>query len=416
MAWLTRGAKPASSGRGQANLLALDLNAGRVRAAAGGAGKLRNLPLDDPHEELPMALSLEPVRQPAVGRAGLALCRKMPHLACLEFLPCLGTDREWRAGRHRIDAGRALGLVFEELRKRCDKCDAVGLILPAYLSVPQVAAVIGVMGRAWVQPRGTAVVPLALAADLGDPAGHTQGERLRVVAGELPAGRRPLSLGSVALVVDADDYALTGAAVGFEDGQARLMGTAVSPRLGLRFWRERLLDALADRCIRLCRRDPRDSAATEQSLYEQIDDALDRARHGQKIDLTVRSAHWFQNLVQGSDDFDGYCAPLVRQTVAGLSALLRDAAADPPDAVWVTHAAARLPGLLNAVHQLASERTRLVALQPDAVARAGVGLTDRWATGELPRVHLDTSIALPRAEKPADPARAVGRGYDAPAT
>jgi hypothetical protein len=177
-----------------------------------------------------------------------------------------------------------------------------------------------------------------------------------------------------------------------------------------------LLDALADRCIRLCRRDPRDSAITEQSLYEQIDDALDRGRHGQKIDLTVRSAHWFQDLVQRSDDFDGYCAALVRQTVAGLSALLRDTASDALDAVWVTHAAARLPGLMTAVHQFTTERTRLVALPPDAVARAGVGLTERWVSGELPRVHLDTSIPLPKAEKQPDPARAVGRGYDAPAT
>ena len=89
-------------------LIGLDLNATRVRAIQGeqsGSGPHAplGLPLEGNHRELPLAVSLEE-RQPRVGRAGAALCRRSPHLACLNFLPYLGDDRRWDSGRHRLDA------------------------------------------------------------------------------------------------------------------------------------------------------------------------------------------------------------------------------------------------------------------------------------------------------------------------
>src|SRR5260221_727713 len=93
--------------------------------------------------------------------------------------------------------------------------------------------------------------------------------RLRAMSSE--TGRPPLTM-----IVDADDHALSGALVQCEANQARLLGTTAQPRLNQRVWKDRILNALADRCVRTCRRDPRDSAAAEQTLYEQIDDALDR--------------------------------------------------------------------------------------------------------------------------------------------
>src|SRR4051812_25797355 len=94
------------------NVVGLDLNSTRARAVHGPAGgKPRPIALDGAQSELPLALSLEG-RQPEVGRAGLALCRRLPHLAVLDFLPYLGDRRDWAAGRHRLDAGRALALVL----------------------------------------------------------------------------------------------------------------------------------------------------------------------------------------------------------------------------------------------------------------------------------------------------------------
>ncbi len=96
-------------------LIGLDLNASRARAIQGenhGSGPHipMALPLDGNERELPLALSLEE-RQPRVGRAGAGLCRKSPHLACLDFLPYLGDSRIWSAGRHRLDAAGALALL-----------------------------------------------------------------------------------------------------------------------------------------------------------------------------------------------------------------------------------------------------------------------------------------------------------------
>src|SRR5215475_12389184 len=96
-------------------LVALDLNATRVRAATGTTvADGRPLALDGKQPELPMALSLEG-RHAALGRAGTVLCRRSPHLACLCFLPYLGQRREWAGPRMTIDADQALSLVFEHI-------------------------------------------------------------------------------------------------------------------------------------------------------------------------------------------------------------------------------------------------------------------------------------------------------------
>src|SRR5581483_9341348 len=89
----------------------LDLDAGRARAVYGPASGAnpRPLPLDDPHLDLPLAISLEH-RTPAVGRAGVALVRRLPHAVCQDYLPALGQPREWRVGRTRLDPPAAVAL------------------------------------------------------------------------------------------------------------------------------------------------------------------------------------------------------------------------------------------------------------------------------------------------------------------
>ena len=67
----------------------------------------------------------------------------------------------------------------------------------------------------------------------------------------------------------------------------------------------------------------------------------------------------------------------------------------PPDMLWVTHAAARLPGLTAALVPQVSERTAVRSLPPDDAAQAAHALAGRWLRGELPRGHLD--VVAPRA-------------------
>src|SRR5687768_15896388 len=98
MAWVNWSRKSASEENPRGSL-GLELNSGRARAAAGKAGKNRIIPLDDPHPDLPLTLSLEK-RALEVGRAGVALVRRLPHLTCAGFLPYLGQAHEWKGGRH----------------------------------------------------------------------------------------------------------------------------------------------------------------------------------------------------------------------------------------------------------------------------------------------------------------------------
>src|SRR5207237_5779359 len=138
-------------------------------------------------------------------------------------------------------------------------------------------------------------------------------------------------------------------------------------------WKDRLLDAISDRCVRLCRRDPRDSADAEQALYEQLDDATDHARTGQRVGLTVRTDRWFQDVTLSPEEFDGYCAALARgaaESVRDLVAVDGSGLALPPRTVWLTHEAGRLPGLARAIFENTHEGTTVEVLPPAAVAQA----------------------------------------------
>src|SRR5579885_3527270 len=114
----------AMSHGGKQPVIGLDLNAGRARAVQAAPGRVTELVPLAGEAELPLALSLEG-RSPEVGRAGLGLIRRAPHLACANFLPCLGERHEWSAGRHRLDAAQALALVLDRLRPACTAAQAV---------------------------------------------------------------------------------------------------------------------------------------------------------------------------------------------------------------------------------------------------------------------------------------------------
>lgn len=375
----------------------IDITASRILGVSVGSGKVRPFQFDEQTEELPLFIAMDR-RTTEVGGAGYSLCRKIPHAVCSNFLPDLAQAREWRVGRHVVTPESALELALVKIREPIvAESEMAGLALPAYLAPVQVARVAAAAAKTKLPLKGTVVGPLALVA-MRAAYGST---RKPITHEEPPAvdwviRLRPSSAGpGVVVVIDVDEFALSAAIVAIEREQIRLLSTAHWTRFSHKAWKDRLLAAVSDRCVRLCRRDPRDSADAEQSLFIQLDEALDRVRTGQRINLTVRTDRWYQDVPLLPEEFNGLSAALAK----GASEVLRQMVDElglpnPPREIWLTHEANRLPGLYQAIHQNAYEGTSLESLPRGAVAQAAASLIPRWLTAELPRVHLDSVIPL----------------------
>lgn len=366
--WSRKQSEPAMTA---ASLIGLDLDARRARAVHGPTGDdaPRPLKLDPPSDELPLVVSLEH-RTPQVGHAAAGLIRLLPHLTAPAFLAALGQPREWRAGKVRIDPTGATTLAAERIRAATSGSPAVAVAVPAYLSPQQVTLLVAALEHVRLGVLGTMATPLAVAAVAPD--------RFRT-----------------ALFADADDHAFTWTVLTSDGEKVRSAATLSLPHLSVRVWMDRLVDATSDRCVRVCRRDPRDSSAAEQFLYEQLQTALDR-HAALSVPLTIRTAHWYQELTLGPDDLPAFGAPLARKATDGLRAVLEEAHAtakklDEPDLIWVTHSAARLPGLRTALDAIGGDAP-VRDLAPDAVSLAAFELACRWQSGELPRGHIDAIV------------------------
>lgn len=380
----------------KARHVGIDVTASRVRAVSVGLGKVAPLALDEPREELPLYIALDR-RAPEVGRTGYVLARKMPHAVCSNFLPALTQTREWRCDRNTLTPEAALDVVFARLAGPVAAVsEAVALTLPAYLTPAQVGKVIAATVRSRLPLKGTAVGALAVAADraVSVLTGKAAAPEAQSSDWVVPMRANAIGPGAV-VVVDADEYCLSGTVVAVERDRVRVIAAAQWTRLSAKAWKDRLLDGIADRCVRLCRRDPRDSADAEQSLFEQLDDAIDRARAGYKINLQVRTDRWFQDVAQHPDEIEAHCAGLSRGAGEALRDLLGSGTLEiPPRAIWLTHEAGRLPGLAKSLHTHTPERTTVEVLPPTAVAQAAAALVPRWLSAELPRAHLDSVIML----------------------
>ncbi len=364
-------------------LAGLDINAGRVGAVRGPARSPQTIALDpESGPELPMLLSLEG-RRIETGAAGVQLARRCPHLVCDNFLSHLGGEREWYAGRHRLTASQALTHVFKRLQPNFADSAGVAMVLPAYLSRSQRTTVADLAKQAKLPSLGFVVAPLA--------------------AAWIARANRPWY--GTALILDADDHALVWSAIVVDETastpQARIVGERTATSLGVRSWKERLLNGVADRCIRQSRRDPRATGLAEQMLYEQLDAAMEACRRGQLVEVVIQSESYYQDLILQPPEMEHYCAPLIREAITELRRLLTSLPADrPPAMVIATARAAQLPGLVRTLHEQSGPQTAVVALEPAALAVAAHELAVRWFDGTLPRGPLDTVIPVKQASRP----------------
>lgn len=354
----------------------LDLSAARARAVIGGLdGPPTPVAWDETGEGLPLAVSLHG-RHPEVGQAGAARCREYPHLVCLDFLAHLGTERCWIAGRHRLDAAGALSLVFEHLQPGLAEARAVVLVLPAYLSVAQATQAVRLSRKARLPVVGSVAAPLA--------------------AG-LAAYRQQPWIGPAALV-DVDDHALTWSILHAGAEQLQVQNRKTLTRLSLRAWKERLLDAIADLCIRQSRRDPRDSGAAEQLLYDQLEDVFDAGTLDQLVEVIIRAAGWCQNLILQPRQVRAFCARLLGEVTEEAEAAFPEKLND--SRLVATAAAGRLPGLGAMLMEALGGAGEPVVLGEDAAARMALVLAGSRGRPGQSVEHLSRALPLPPRSQP----------------
>lgn len=409
-------------------MFSLDINATRVCAVTGIPGGFPfAVPLEPPHQSLPMVLALHNSHI-EVGMAGLLHCVERPHQVYRNFLGQLRADvpaRGWwrRATRSaEMDSRQALTQVFQRLQQTLGANQTAALALPPYLSAEQVQAVGQLARESRWHVAGSVVTPLAVAV-----AAHAE---------------QPWA-GS-AIVIDVDDQALWLSVIQEADGQAHLTETYAYPQLALRCWKTRLLNALADCCILQSRRDPRQSASAEQALYMQLDSIMECCLLHRPVNVAFQLSNWFQHFTLQPENTEAFCASLTQQLVAEVSAIFQTYPGRTPSAVLLTAQAAQLPGLAPALEQFLTTWThlycrdesaheddsedfgdsllqgattaaapRLVLLPFDAAARGTHLLASAYQGRDGRATHLNAEAPLP-APQPLDagPARLHFQGRD----
>jgi hypothetical protein len=388
------------------SVVGMEISGTRVRAVLGEIGAYPlALPLEPPAQELPLALSLEKSTL-EVGAAAMRLLRHRPHLVCHGFLANLGdTHKTWSAGRHRLDSRQALAHIWRRLEPMCRRARVVSATLPGYVAAPQAAIARSLAEEARVPLLGTVSAPLAAAV-----AGYAEQAWIGCV-----------------LVIDLDDHALTLALIKAVDGIAQVLEQRTLPNLGMRIWKDRLLNALSDCCVLQSRRDPRDAPLAEQALYEQLDNLLEAGCQGRHLHLGIQATSWYQNLLIQPEQTAAFCHQLTRRLLAEIEALLEGLPADEmPTSILLTHAAGHLPALVTVLRQLVEawrnqpgvlgrpltrlhdedfgedlmretggEHPSVAVLSADALARAAHGVGAWLLQGDLASGHLEGAAPLP---------------------
>lgn len=398
--------------------LGLELNASVVRGVSGPRGDYpQPLPLEPPGHDLPLVFLLER-STPELGKSALGAAREKGHLICREFLPHVGESgpkaTRWRIGRHKLDADSALALVFQRLQPIGKTAQRVALTLPSYIGLPQAEVIRKLAVKAKLPIAATLTAPLAAA--------------LIAYAEQ--------SWVSSAVVIDIDDHAATLAHIRAVDGQAQVQATRSIPQLALKAWKDRIINSLADACVWQTRRDPRDTPAAEQRLFDQLDGLFDATLQGRVVQIGVQGNNWYQNLLVGPPQANHFCQSLLAMLRAEIDRFLQATRtdADPP-VFLLTHTTGRLPGVVSLLRRLQESTAPIaivhkpktavedfgedlidqsgqasagtVILSPDALARAAHAFDQEWIG------HCEDEAPLP-LPLPADagPARVVFQGQN----
>ncbi|QVL33267.1 hypothetical protein KIH39_04945 [Telmatocola sphagniphila] len=357
-----------------------DLTGSRLLVGRIKGEKLETPFLEEQNPSLPLALGLGN-RRITFGRNALKTCKKNPHLMCLNLLAELGQKIEWRSDWHRLNPEAALSVWVIDFKQRLQGNRPGLWALPSYLSEASTRMLQSVFAKNQIEVNPFYLPELALVADRVHTLFQTDLPSDEPETGSWHPSKqtkRKTTENAVVLILQADYHALTASLVRVDHNEAKLIASIHLTKYSERFWIERLINGLSDRCVRICRRDPRDSADSEQMLYDQIEPMLEGVRFGRKVTVTVRAETWYQDLILGEEDLTLLAKPLSNPCVSTLvDWLQRTLPEEMPSEVWLRAEAGRLPGLAVGLHQNLAEQTRVRILPADAVAGALVRLASQ---------------------------------------
>jgi len=363
-------------------IAALDLNADRIWAVSGALGQSpQALYLDSSRPDLALAIAMVD-SSIKVGRAALGVVRLTPHRVCRGFLPRLGEQCVWQLGGKQLQPDAAMALSLAKLQPLLMGSRGLVLAVPPYLSREQVALLVRLCQQAGLPAMGA--VSRSLAAALSCYADHPSHQ--------------------VGLVVDVDDHAFTCTIVRPTETEMICQGKRSVTALGLRVWKEKLLSRVADLCIRVCRRDPRQSPEADQSVFDQIDNVLEGCSQNRSVPVRVQATDWYQTLSVHPAEAAAACGVLAAQAAEVVKSALAWAEQQMSSPMlWLTAGAARLPALAAAIYARCSNRMSLAVLPASAIAQAAHSLAERIQAGELAPCFFDPMAPLPLQERTDTP-------------
>src|SRR5262249_61662102 len=110
------------------------------------------------------------------------------------------------------------------------------------------------------------------------------------------------------------------------------------PRLSRGPGKDRRRTGGPGRGTRRSRRDPRESGAAEQTLYEQLDGVFEACARGRLADLTIQAGQWYHDLMLRPEEVVAFAARLTGPALDALRGMLQREAYPPPRAVGLTAA------------------------------------------------------------------------------
>ena len=344
-------------------LLGLELSDAGIMAAGSGLQKL--VEVDDGAVESPGVVLAEK-KHLLVGIAAEKKAHLYPRLVSNRFWDQLNVEL---LDRHQPHAKRnPAEMVYAHLSRIWKKVqphgDEIIAAVPGFYKQEQLGLLLGIAEEASLPIKG--FVPLALAA------------------AQTPCPQRTL--------VHLDIHLHRVEIIFLKQANDLSMEESVSiSEKGLVFLYKAFVEMMAAQFVRTTRFDPLHQAAYEQELYDRLPAVLKKTKSFSTVDLEITGDAGTYRTALARAFFVGQTAPLFTEISRMITnRLKRQAGANHPLTLQLSHRVAQLPGSREVFGQL--KNTRLIELNRGAAAFGVLGLWNRLSAGKTgPGVSFFTS-------------------------